>query len=257
MKKVLLIGKINKAIQNLNDCLHDVFQVQLCSESVELVRGMLKITKPHLVVISVIELEGAETEIFDLLWNTYSRIPVIVIGNKEECDAYQGYFENEQFTRFLRPVSKNRLVEKCCEKLHMELSKEFQNPSSIKEPVSVEKSILVVDDSAFALRSIKSMLEKKYKVFLANSAETAVKQIRKNRPDLILLDYEMPGIDGRKTFEMLREQEEFRDIPVVFLTAVSDKKHILAVLRLNPAGYFLKPLEQEKILKAIGEILAE
>lgn len=67
----------------------------------------------------------------------------------------------------------------------------------------------------------------------------------------------MPGIDGRKTFEMLREQEEFRDIPVVFLTAVSDKKHILAVLRLNPAGYFLKPLEQEKILKAIGEILAE
>lgn len=48
-----------------------------------------------------------------------------------------------------------------------------------------------------------------------------------------------------------------QDIPVIFLTGVADKEHITAVLRLNPAGYFLKPLEKEKLLEAVDKIFGE
>ena len=81
--------------------------------------------------------------------------------------------------------------------------------------------------------------------------------IAKKHPDLILLDYEMPEMNGKMTLEKIREDASMADIPVIFLTAVADKEHITAVLRLNPAGYFLKPLEKEKLLEAVDKIFGE
>ena len=119
-----------------------------------------------------------------------------------------------------------------------------------------KKTILVVDDNATTLRGIKTVLEKKYDVVLANSGTKAIAQISRRKPDLILLDYEMPVCDGKQTFEMIRADEEMADIPVVFLTGVNDKAHIHAVLRLMPAGYLLKPYEPEKLLDTISRVLS-
>ena len=79
--------------------------------------------------------------------------------------------------------------------------------------------------------------------------------IGKKRPDLILLDYEMPVCDGKMTLEMIRAEEDLKNIPVVFLTAVNDRANIEAVLKLKPAGYFLKPPVKDKLLAEIGKIL--
>lgn len=54
---------------------------------------------------------------------------------------------------------------------------------------------------------------------------------------------------------MIRADEKFKDIPVIFLTGVADKEHIAAVLKLKPNGYFLKPPEREKLLNSIEKIL--
>ena len=71
----------------------------------------------------------------------------------------------------------------------------------------------------------------------------------------ILLDYEMPVCDGRMTLEMIRADEEMKDIPVVFLTAINDRANIEAVLKLKPAGYFLKPPVKDHLLGEIEKIL--
>ena len=76
-------------------------------------------------------------------------------------------------------------------------------------------------------------------------------------PDLIFLDYEMPINDGRKTLEMIRDRKQWRDIPVVFLTAVNDKAHIAAVLKMNPAGYLLKPADRNRVMQTIHKILGD
>lgn len=80
---------------------------------------------------------------------------------------------------------------------------------------------------------------------------------KKKHPDLILLDYEMPGWDGKRTLEEIRKDEEIMDIPVMFLTGVADKEHIAAVLGMKPEGYLLKPVEQSKLLSMIEEIFWE
>lgn len=82
------------------------------------------------------------------------------------------------------------------------------------------------------------MLEEDYEVAVAISGAQAMTSIGKKRPDLILLDYEMPVCDGKMTLEMIRADEDMKDIPVIFLTAVNDKANIEVVLKLKPVGYF-------------------
>lgn len=113
------------------------------------------------------------------------------------------------------------------------------------------RKVLVVDDSGMMLRTVKSVLEDRYEVSLANSAMKAFAAIEKSRPDMILLDYDMPVCDGKMMFEMLRKTPETEDIPVFFLTAVDDKKKIMDVLELEPEGYVLKPVNGKKLIERI------
>lgn len=115
----------------------------------------------------------------------------------------------------------------------------------------MKKKILVVDDSGAVLRSVKGWLEDKYQVILANSGAMAIKYLATNRPDLVLLDYEMPVVDGRQVLEMMRTEMEFSDIPVIFLTSKNDKESILKVMELKPEGYILKSTPPRKILEEI------
>ena len=102
---------------------------------------------------------------------------------------------------------------------------------------------------------MKKMLEEYYEVALAISGAQAMTSIGKKRPDLILLDYEMPVCDGKMTLEMIRADEDLQSIPVVFLTSINDRANIEAVLKLKPAGYFLKPPVKDRLLGELEKIL--
>ena len=116
-----------------------------------------------------------------------------------------------------------------------------------------KKKILVVDDSGAMLRNVKSWLEDRYQVILANSGAMAIKYLATNHPDLILLDYEMPVCDGKQVLEMIRSEMEFSDVPVFFLTGKNDKESVLSVSSLKPQGYLLKTMEPEKIVAIIDD----
>lgn len=252
MKKVLLIGKINEIMRSLNECLQDDFQVQICSEEIENVKGMLKIVKPDLVIVNQIGIDELDTAILEQLQKQHSNLPVLFIAVKEKWDKYEAYCESRQFDHLFRPAGKGQVLEKC----NMLLSLEFPEPDAAQIPeVQEPKKILVVDDSPLLLRNIKSVLEEKYTVFIATSGEQAIKFASKKQPDLILLDYEMPGWDGKKTYEMLKTDEEMKDIPVIFLTSMADKEHIYAALQTRPAGYILKPPDRERLFASIEEAL--
>ena len=115
----------------------------------------------------------------------------------------------------------------------------------------VKKKILVVDDSGAMLRNVKGWLQDKYNVILANSGAMAIKYLATDRPDLVLLDYEMPVIDGRQVLEMIRTETEFKDVPVIFLTSKNDRESILKVMELKPEGYLLKTMEPERIIEEV------
>lgn len=72
-------------------------------------------------------------------------------------------------------------------------------------------------------------------------------QIVRHKPDLILLDYEMPVADGQTVLKMLRADETTADIPVIFLTGNSDRESVMQVLALKPEGYLLKTMPGPEI----------
>ncbi len=149
------------------------------------------------------------------------------------------------------------------------LKKEFQRPIDVKEVVSdmdeyiknngkhTKKKILVVDDSGAMLRNVKGWLEDDYQVILANSGTMAIKYLSTNRPDLVLLDYEMPVINGKQVLEMIRSESEFSNIPVMFLTSKNDKESIQQVLSLKPEGYILKTTSPEQIIQMINDFFVK
>lgn len=257
MKKVLLIGELNQTVSNLNGYLTDYYNTQICADNLELVKGMVKVFKPNLAMICLVGLNGLDKRILDFFQNEKTDISVLLIGTADECQNYTDYYEGEQFDFILRPTTQSALLQKCNEMLKTEEFETMEEVVSVGKSEERKRRVLVIDDSAMSLRSIKATLDSTYEVSVATDGEKGLAMAKKKHPDLILLDYEMPGWDGRKTLEEIRKDEEIMDIPVMFLTGVADKEHIAAVLGMNPAGYLLKPVEQSKLLSMIEEIIWE
>ena len=258
MKKVLLIGKLSNAISEINESLSRRFQVQLCGDSIEILQGMLKIVKPDLVVLNLSDMPEIAGELLQLLEEKDSSVPVITIVTDEQSQQYKEYLQKKQFEKFSAPIRRAELVSRCFTRLNIseaEMRGETQLQSGGKSSSNRKKRILIVDDSPLALRTTRAVLGNRYDVVVATSAKQALQIMKTERPDLILLDYEMPDCDGKMTLQKIREDKNLCDIPVIFVTGVADKDHIAAVLGLNPAGYFLKPLEKEKVLSAIESII--
>lgn len=243
-------------VKEMNQFLAQFFHVQLCSENAGVLEGMMKIVNPDLVVISLIGAYDIDTSIFFMLSDQYAEIPVLTIGTKEESDTFFKYYENSQFENLIRPVENTAILNAVCARLGLDVEEAERDAEEKRGDKDGRKRILVVDDNGTALRTMKAMLEEKYEVAVAISGAQAMTSIGKKRPDLIVLDYEMPVCDGRMTLEMIRAEEDLKNIPVIFLTAVNDRANIEAVLKLKPAGYFLKPAAKDKLLEEIGRILS-
>ncbi len=123
-----------------------------------------------------------------------------------------------------------------------------------EEEKATKKKVLVVDDSAVILQAMKELLEKDYEIMTAKSGVAAIRSMTLDKPDLVLLDYEMPVCDGKQVLEMIRAEEAFLDIPVVFLTGTVDKERLKKLLPLKPAGYLLKTTQPQEIREFIGEV---
>ncbi len=119
------------------------------------------------------------------------------------------------------------------------------------------KNILVVDDSDFMRARIVKLLSESYIVSEASSSIAAISSIAVNRPDLIVLDYEMPVCDGRQALEMIRSDKNTADIPVVFLTGKGDRESVQKVMALKPEGYLLKSMPDEEIIKYIDTLFTK
>ena len=121
---------------------------------------------------------------------------------------------------------------------------------------STKKKVLVVDDSVVVRQSMKELLDKDYDVTVTDSGMGAIRCIMLNRPDLVLLDYEMPVCNGAQVLEMVRSEKELADLPVFFLTGRSDAESVRRILNLKPAGYLLKSMRPEEIRKNVSDFFA-
>ncbi|BAY08772.1 sensor histidine kinase [Calothrix sp. NIES-2098] len=116
-----------------------------------------------------------------------------------------------------------------------------------------QASILVVDDVPTNIKVLFELLEQSgYIVSIAKSGESALEKAQSGLPDLILLDVMMPGIDGFETCRRLKANPRTKDIPVIFMTALTDGANKVKGLQQGAVDYITKPLEHEEVLARIG-----
>ncbi len=123
------------------------------------------------------------------------------------------------------------------------------------EPFTVKDyKVLVVDDNSISLATIEQALKEKYEV-APNLGVRALQYLKKNRPDLILLDVKMASKDGVETLREIREMEDCQKIPVIMLTSQNDKHTVLESFMLGADNYILKPFNVEDLHERIETVL--
>lgn len=247
MRKLLLVGTINPALNNMEAALKKYFDVQLSSENGVVFRTSMKTFHPEFVVISLFDFTTEQNVIFDLLCIEFKTTPVLLIGTKHEVNLFKHFFTSRKVSIVERPTTAQTILDWCCYLI--------ENTPYERTAPAEKKHVLIVDDSPLVLRNIKELLEEKYSVSVATSGTQALLSIGKRRPDLILLDYAMPEMDGRQTLELIRASSDLKNIPVIFLTSMADKEIVSEILKLKPEGYMLKPPNREQLLNQIDAVL--
>ena len=115
----------------------------------------------------------------------------------------------------------------------------------------MEKTIFVVDDVHTNLQKAQEALGEHYNLLTIASGEKALKLLKTNKPDLILLDIEMPGMDGFEVLSHIKSMKEYADIPIIFLTGTSKSETESAALGMGVVDFITKPFSTPVLLNRI------
>lgn len=201
-------------------------------------------------------------------------VPLVIIGDSEDCDEFAKIAPLLDPLVLQKPISTQNIATAIVNMLQARRKRidpnaakneaaenMLQNARELLDQVGTateekrKKHILIVDDDSRVLRLLKSYLERRYELATAINGKVALKFLETKSTDLVLLDYEMPTENGAAVLEKIRANEKTKDLPVVFLTGVTEKSKIREVLALKPQGYLLKPVDMDKLSSTIKGIL--
>lgn len=117
----------------------------------------------------------------------------------------------------------------------------------------MKKRVLVVDDDSMNLARTKIILGKDYDVLLANSGVEALVKLKNEKIDLVLLDIDMPEMNGIETFERMKDLAT--PVPVIFLTASGLEEDVVSAIKLGAANYLKKPYRPQELIKRVVQEL--
>lgn len=121
-----------------------------------------------------------------------------------------------------------------------------------------KKKILIVDDELSIMVPLKFLLEKNnFEVLLAPSGKDAFDSINLTKPDLILLDIMLPDLDGYEIFQIIRENQAWDDIKVIYLTAKNRDIDIAKGLNLGVDAYITKPFSNAELIEKVRSLLTK
>lgn len=279
--KILITGNNKNLINQFFDNTGQRFDCMASSERYEDIMNHIKYIQPDAFIFC---LNGESLDMmkkFIGAGNELSRkkIPVFVIGEPRECSQFERIITNVKLVMIDRTLAYRNIEEKIArtfesmrktvtrktesyttEQIAADAAKALKEAEKIISGLEVpdddrRKHILVVDDDSSVLKLIKNYLSGRYDVATAKSGKVAMKFLETKKTDLVLLDYEMPEEKGPEVLSKIRSNFNTKNLPVVFLTGVTDKEKIQDVLAMKPQGYLLKPIDMMKLSSTIKNII--
>ncbi len=166
-------------------------------------------------------------------------------GDPLDIDAALKVHDSNYITTvYPRPVDLNQLTA------------DMLKYSDIQVEYKRRKNILVIDDDADFLTIIDKWLSDDYCTDCVRSGMDALSYLEKSRPDLILLDYEMPVMNGYQVMERIRLNPRNEGIPIIFLTGKNDRESVMKILERRPDGYLLKSMPRDALLDSLDRFFA-
>lgn len=268
--KVLLIGNNHGIIKEFFTYMDYDFESLSTSEHYDDIMGHIKYVRPDVIVYCLLQEKPDDIKRFINIANRTpaSKIPLVIIGDSTDCSEFLSIGADLDPLVLRKPISSQNITEAIKNMLKKREHNARQEPaadavSSIlpiddtpeRKESERKKHILIVDDDSRMLRLLKSYLAERYELATAINGRVALKFLETKETDLVLLDYEMPTENGAAVLEKIRANDKTKDLPVVFLTGVTEKNKIQEVLGLKPQGYLLKPIDMNKLSSTIKGIL--
>ena len=254
-KKVILVDDVEFNLRMWKRKLQDIYEVYPANSAARMFM-ILNNVKPDIILLDVNmpECDGFQTLKLLKADSRYASIPVIFLTSRSDESSVISGICLGAADYVVKPFSLHYLNERIAKVLMRPecdlLEKNVSAPDVTNKP-----SVLAIDDIPFILRTVYHALSKRYQVYLLSKPEKIESFLARlhSPPELILLDFNMPVIDGHELFLKIRELPDHKETPIIFLTSESNKDVVTAALTLGACDYILKPFTQSVLMNKVSK----
>ena len=277
--KILIAGKATSIIDDFFLKMTESFEIMTTSLRLDDILRHVKYFQPHMFLFCMYNESRDDYNKMISLKYQLDRAQVLfaLIGSQTDCSDFERAAVNVSDLTLVKPINASTLESRLINFLSArrplrdipDVPQAAPQSDSVISPASTSgfnipaaadagaerKHILVVDDDIRMLKLLKEHLHADYDVATALNGKIALKFLETKKTDLILLDYEMPEEKGPDVLAKLRANESTKDVPVIFLTGVTERDKIASALVHKPQGYLLKPIDRNKLMDTITNVL--
>ncbi|MCL2810217.1 MAG: response regulator [Treponema sp.] len=238
-KKIIYVDDVNYSLVSLKSRLSEYYEVFPADSALKMFE-YLAYFKPDLILLDVNmpDIDGYETIKSLKADERYAEIPVIFLtGNSDRESVVKG-LSLGAVDYVIKPFTTPKLVESIESHLNP-----AHKGSSDDEGDDSRPSVLVVDDVSSMLRAMQYALHDRYKVFVLSKSEDVIDFLRNKKPDLILLDYIMPVLNGFDLIPMIRKLPDHKDTPIIIITTEGTQEHVNEAMTLGASDFMVKPFK--------------
>jgi len=242
-RKIVYVDDMNYNLISFKKGLGKHYEVYLAESALHL-NKVLENIDPDLIVLDVNMPDVDGYEIIKGLKadEKYSKIPVIFLtSNIDREDVVKGLSLGAA-DYVLKPFNADKLIESIENQFNPRNKKKV-----ISEKAAVIPSILVIDDIASMLRTIHHALHDKYEVSLLSKSEVVIDFLHNNKPDLILLDYLMPVINGFELIQSIRALPDYKDTPIIIISTEGTFRNVNEAIKLGASDFIVKPFDPKEL----------
>ena len=258
VKTILLVEDSEPAIIQIKDFLEESgYQILVAHDSGETL-GIIAQTIPDAIILDLMMPGIDGFEVLKTLREAEqtTHIPVLILTAKHITNEELKFLKQNKIHQLIRKgdVGRDELLNAVATMVFPE-TVETVKPQMELQTIEGKPVVLVVEDNSDNMLAVKALLADNYTVIEAVDGKAGVKMARKHKPNLILMDIELPGVNGIEAFKTIRKDARLQHIPVIALTAsamTSDRETILAY---GFDAYIAKPIDETIFLIIINETL--
>jgi PleD family two-component response regulator len=249
-KKIIYIDDVNYSLVSVKSRIGELYDVYTAVSAVKLFEFLDNIT-PDLILLDVNmpDVDGYETIKNIKKDERYSNIPVIFLtGNSDRESVVKGLSLGAA-DYVIKPFNVLKLIGTIEYHLNPDKGKEsIDNESSANKP-----GVLIVDDVSSMLRAIQYALHDRYNVSALSKSEDAIDFLRNKTPDLIILDYLMPVLNGFDLIPIIREIPNHKDTPIIIITTEGTPEHVSEAILLGASDFIVKPFKPSEVNSKVAK----